>query len=234
MKSKSAVSEIPEAVLTGIWLAEVGRQEERLDASELARANAISNPQTRIDFVAGRLALRQLLAAYLDVAPARLSANFRCPDCGVDEQNSHGRPDYLVDGKAAPLTVSFSRSHGWGVAALIPAAKALLGVDVQRCQDTDFPGYDGVALSPREELALAQLTAVERQPWRARVWARKEALLKADGRGLRIDPRRTEAFPEKANESGSEIRVGEINPPELGLPADFAVAVALLRKPLQD
>ena len=59
-----------------------------------------------------------------------------------------------------------------------------------------FPGFDDVALTPAERQLLAALPPEEAMPWRAAAWARKEALLKARGTGLRVDPASVEAFAE--------------------------------------
>ena len=61
-------------------------------------------------------------------------------------------------------------------------------------------------------------------PWRAAAWARKEALLKARGTGLRIDPSSVEAFAEPADGTV----VVDLDTVALGLPAGFAAALAIV------
>ena len=87
----------------------------------------------------------------------------RCPRCGGD----HGRIR-VSDSDAA---VSVSYAGGWAV-AMVAEGWARAGIDVvpadARGLDRVLPGAD------------------------ARAWARVEAALKADGRGLEVDPARVE------------------------------------------
>lgn len=90
-----------------------------------------------------------------------------CPRCGA----AHG-PVHI---EGAALTASISYAAGWAVAALAPAHTGAVGVDAEPESDPhrDHVGLDGIL-----------------GPGRARVrdWVRVEAALKADRRGLRIEP----------------------------------------------
>ncbi|WP_146073154.1 4'-phosphopantetheinyl transferase superfamily protein [Arthrobacter sp. N199823] len=202
-----------------------------LDAAEHARAAAIQNPATRRDFLAGRVVQRLMAAELLEATPQDLVAAYACPECGPNPVPSHGRPGYALRGKPAALSVSFSRSNGWGVAAMVTAAGVPLGVDVQHLAQVGFAGFDDVALSPTEKSTLAELAPEERERWRAVVWARKEALAKFTGQGLRTDPALIPAFPHAGAGEGAAARnvaaqVWELVPGELALPEDYAAAVA--------
>lgn len=91
-----------------------------------------------------------------DIASGRL-----CPACG---SSSHGRPWLRVDGR--PVHVSLSRSGPHLVTAI---AGRPVGVDVEAAVIEVLPE---LVLAPGETGDLA------------RVWARKEAVLKARGAGL--------------------------------------------------
>lgn len=202
-----------------------------LDAAELARATGIEAPTTRRDFLAGRLVQRLMAAELLAAAPEDLVAAYACPTCGPNPVPSHGRPGYTLRGEPAALSMSFSRSNGWGVAAMVAAAGLPLGVDVQHIAQVAFAGFDDVALSPAEKSALAGLAPEERDSWRAAVWARKEALAKFTGQGLRTDPALIPAFPHASQGDWSGVgasvaHVWELVPGKLGLPEGLAAAVA--------
>lgn len=84
----------------------------------------------------------------------------RCPRCG----GGHGR----VQVSGADAAVSVSYAGGWAIVA-IAAGEHRIGVDAV------------VSDPPRLERVLPDSAG-------ARDWARVEAVLKADGRGLRVDP----------------------------------------------
>lgn len=203
-----------------------------LDPAEHARAAAIVDAASRADFIAGRVAQRLMAAELLGVAPQNLSAHYWCPECGSGPVPSHGRPGYLLQGMPASVSISFSRSHGWALAAMVPEAGAGLGVDLQFIPSVAFDGFDDVALSPAEKVLLTGVAPGAQDAWRAGVWARKEALAKHSGLGLRSDPRDLAAFPE-TGAAGSvqdialpDVEVRDIAPGTVGLPADFAAALA--------
>lgn len=197
-----------------------------LDPAEQARAAAILDAPTRRDFIAGRVAQRFMAAELLDVAPQDLASAYSCPECGPSPVPSHGRPGYSVHGEPAALSISFSRSQGWALAAMVQLAGLPLGVDLEHLALVDFSGFDGVALGPAEKSHLSRVAPAGRDAWRAAVWARKEALVKLSGLGLRTDPATITAFPSL----GSAVDVWDVAPESLGLPEGFAAAVALNAK----
>ncbi|MDR7081561.1 4'-phosphopantetheinyl transferase [Arthrobacter ginsengisoli] len=128
-------------------------------------------------------------------------------------------------GFSPALSLSLSRSRGWALlaaGALTPAAT--VGIDLEHSSRVGFPGFDDVALTPAERQLLAVLPPNQADPWRTAVWARKEALLKARGTGLRLDPCSVEAFGEPTD---GAVLV-ELDTAALGLPAGFAAALAVV------
>ena len=165
--------------------------------------------------------------------PGELTAAYSCPECGTGPELDHGRPGYLLGGAPAGLLVSLSRSHGWALLAAGPAGAAgaggviaggAVGVDLEHSSGVGFPGFDDVALTPAERQLLAALAPEEAMPWRAAAWARKEALLKARGTGLRVEPASVEAFAEPTD--GTVLI--DLDTVALGLPAGFAAALAVV------
>lgn len=128
--------------------------------------------------LAGRAALRLLLAHVLGEAPARareLAMERTCERCGAP----HGRP------RAPGLSLSGSTSEDQVLVA-VAAHEARVGVDVQSIPTTLWPGFDTAVLHPRDRPRSERGGPRED----IRLWTRKEALLKAAGVGLRIDPSR--------------------------------------------
>jgi 4'-phosphopantetheinyl transferase len=149
-----------------------------LDAGETARADRRSDPRP---FVIAHAALRRLLADHLTDSPTAIVIERRCPTCGSDR---HGKPT-LPDHPG--VHVSLSYGEGLVLVALTEAGE--LGVDVESARSADFGGFDRVTLADVERPALDGLVGEELLLARARLWARKEAVLKATGHGLVVDPR---------------------------------------------
>ncbi len=139
-----------------------------LSAGDAARASGLTGGR-RSQFFLGRLLASQLVG---DLFPQEsgwwLSAEM-CPRCW----RAHGRVE--VHGVLA--VASISHTSGLTVAAVAPAATVgRIGVDVE----AEALGADRV----REVAALLRCP-----PGQAlRRWTRTEAVLKADGRGLTLDP----------------------------------------------
>jgi 4'-phosphopantetheinyl transferase len=197
-----------------------------LDPAEHTRAAGITDPAARRDFIAGRIALRAFAAGILGVAPAELTVDYSCPDCGTGPELDHGRPGYRRHGAPAGLILSFSRSRGWALlaAGVAGTAGTAVGIDLEHSSGVMFPGFDDVALTPAERQHLAALAPETAMPWLAAAWARKEALLKSRGTGLRVDPASVEAFAVSADGTV----VVDLDTVALGLPAGFAAALAVV------
>ncbi|MET3450222.1 4'-phosphopantetheinyl transferase superfamily protein [Curtobacterium sp. 1544] len=114
-------------------------------------------------------------AAAVDVSAVR--AGRVCAHCGATD---HGRPWAAVDGSA--VGVSLSRTTDLVALAVGPTD---LGVDVER--------VSRVAAAPVEAFTAREAArACGDTTELAVLWSVKEAVLKRDGRGLRVDPRSVE------------------------------------------
>ena len=120
--------------------------------------------------------LRAEAARFHRVSPAHIVLVRECPLCGSD---AHGRPHLLATAAVRhPAYVSLARAGDLSVVAITDAGP--VGVDVEADGAADFAGFEDVAAHPGERATpLAD---------RTRVWVRKEALLKAYGLGLAVDP----------------------------------------------
>ena len=138
-----------------------------LSDAELARAARHTRPLDRDRFVAGRAALRLVLARYGSEAPAGLAL----------QVTPQGKP-FLPGGPP------FSLSRSGGVALLGVGRDRELGVDLERVRE--IPEAAGIAarLFGERERAAWRAAGGDRGEAFLRIWTRKEALLKALGLGL--------------------------------------------------
>lgn len=145
--------------------AEAGRQGDAwLSASERRRLAAITAPRRRAQFLAGRWALRRLLAAELGRAP---------PDYVLlAEENG---PPRLMGG-APRLNLSLSHS---GDTVACAVADGPVGIDVEESRGTrPIEGLLEAALSREERGRIAGLTEMETRARFLVAWTLKEAWLK--------------------------------------------------------
>jgi 4'-phosphopantetheinyl transferase len=161
-----------------------------LDDVERRRAARIADAAQAVSFVAGRHALRVLAAGLLGVQPADLASEFVCPVCRPGGTADHGRPGYTLDGGKIPLALSLSRTDGFILLGALDVRRALphtiprLGVDLTAVAEVGFDGFDDVSLTTSERDAVRTVPVAGRGAARARLWARKEALVKALGTGF--------------------------------------------------
>jgi len=161
-----------------VWRVELGHElasheHELLDAEERARAARFAFEPLRRRYCAAHVALRRLLASGSGTAPAALRF----------EHGPHGKPR-LAGAIDAPA-FNLSDSDDVALIALAPAGE--IGVDVEGLR----PIADAVELAAahfctRESAWLAAVAPAERDRSFLRVWAAKEACLKALGSGLSL------------------------------------------------
>jgi len=138
-----------------------------LEADELERAGRFHFEKHRRHFVVGRGGLRYVLARYLDLKPEEF------------------RFSYGEYGKPALEEIQFNMSHSHGVALFAVARDRELGVDVEHVR-ADFASED-IAQRFFSRVEVAAFNALQKEEQVAgffRCWTRKEAYIKAIGRGL--------------------------------------------------
>ena len=109
---------------------------------------------------AGRAALRALAADLVGADPADVTVRARCATCGGE----HGRP--VLGGSRALDGLHASVAHAGDAVVVAVSTDGPIGIDAE----------------PRGRQTPPGTTLGE--------WVRIEAVLKADGRGLRVDPSR--------------------------------------------
>jgi 4'-phosphopantetheinyl transferase len=152
---------------------EVTGARKLLTAEETARADRFRFEKDRSAFIAARGILRTLLGRYLGLRPGDLRFVY----------GRHGKPE-LSNTQGAPL-IRFNLSHSHGLALFAFAPGFEVGVDIEYLrQETPADAIAGRFFSPAEVEELRALPPAARQAAFFACWCRKEAFLKANGRGL--------------------------------------------------
>jgi 4'-phosphopantetheinyl transferase len=178
-----------------------------LAPEELERARRFHFAQDRLRFVCARGALRCLIARYTGVPAPDV-----CFTYGL-----HGKPSLREPGISA---LRFNVSHSGGLSLLGFALGSDVGVDIQ--QEGDQVDYMPIAdrcFSDGEMASLLRVDGSERRRAFYRLWARKEAYIKARGAGFSIPLKSFEVADDGATPSGWLVR--DLDPLD-----GFAAAVA--------
>jgi 4'-phosphopantetheinyl transferase len=159
-------------------LAECHDEADVLDTDEQARAARFAFDRDRRRYVLAHVALRQVLAAYSGRSAKEL--------CWIIGPN--GKPKLADD-----LSVQFSLSHSgdWALIAVsvAPTMAAGIGVDLETPKQRQHIGdLASNICTPAERNVLGNIPASERELALLALWTRKEAVLKACGRGLTVPP----------------------------------------------
>lgn len=146
-----------------------GSLEHLLSRAELGRAARFRFPIDRRRYIAGRGLLRALLAERASVDPAELEIAV----------GPHGKPRL-----ASHHHVTFNVSHSGDLALFAFTSGCEVGVDVEHLRAVDPIRLSETCFSEREQTELLHLAPHRRLGAFFDGWVRKEAVVKADGRGL--------------------------------------------------
>ena len=160
-----------------VWRLHLDRSSEEfltvLEADEVARANRFHFEKDRNHFVVARGFLRLLLGRYLLAEAKQLQFSY----------GAWGKP--ALGGEFSESGLRFNMSHSHGVALYAVTKEREIGVDVEHVR-SEFASDDIARrfFSPFEVGVLCGLPEVDRVAAFFRCWTRKEAYIKATGRGL--------------------------------------------------
>ena len=143
-----------------------------LSREEHDRAQKFRFDQHRHRFIAGRGALRALLAGYLQVEPARLEFVY----------SYRGKPRLAGVGEGG---IHFNLAHSDDLALIAVTQLGAIGVDVERVRP--MPDAERIAerfFSAGELNSFRTVPAALRDPAFFSLWTRKESWLKATGDGI--------------------------------------------------
>lgn len=137
--------------------------------------------------------LRLLLSGYLDLPPAEVEIDRSCPECG----RPHGKPRLVVPPGTEPSALTFSISHGGDLLVLAFAEHTALGVDVEPIGAPDDVPEDlwDFTLTSAERARVRDAPRPLDERTFLRYWTGKEAVLKALGTGLNLEPQAVTLSP---------------------------------------
>ncbi|ASD22953.1 hypothetical protein B7495_13330 [Cryobacterium sp. LW097] len=132
-------------------------------------------------------ALAELVGRLTGVAGASITLSQVCPNCG---RSGHGPLRVELGGAAVDSpTVHVSLARADGRLALAVTAAGPVGIDLESVGALARAPLDDVLLSTAEADAVAALHPRSATAAVTAIWTAKEAVLKAAGVGLRVDPR---------------------------------------------
>jgi 4'-phosphopantetheinyl transferase len=147
-----------------------------LDDVEQGRFAAYRQEADKRRFLTGRVLAKTVAAERLGVPVESVKFDATCEDCG----KPHGRP--RIPGADLALSIS----HSGDLIGLAATPSIPVGLDVETTTRRADAGLIEYALSPAETASLAGLPEEDRAAAFFVYWTRKEAVMKATGKGLRI------------------------------------------------
>jgi len=239
----SCLSEYPEppdrdahiwtANIESLSSAEVRDLASLLDPTERVRAAQFHFERDQKNYVVTRGLLRRLLAITLHRPASALAFMYA----------ARGKPALIAE-NTQDRTLYFNVTHSSGFAMFALVWNRQVGIDLESTArlDRDEKKLCGLAtrvLSPNELVIWHSLPDVaSRRAALLRAWTRKEALAKATGEGLFIEPRSLELVLDAgAPEHSLTIALAEHGPYticDLHAPRDFAAALAIEQDSLID
>lgn len=161
--------------------------EQLLDSTELERAARFRFAKHRERYIIGRGILRHILGLYTTIPPHQIQIAY----------GPHGKP-YLGSN---PLDLHFNVSHSEDMAIYAFTINKEIGVDIQHMEPLFKDALAKRFFHPDEYAQLMQLSDQERITAFYRLWAYKEALIKAVGKGLFVPHDKLVINPEKLSQS---------------------------------
>jgi 4'-phosphopantetheinyl transferase len=178
--SQAPVLVSPQAGEIHVWRVDLDQPDEvvqrfrgTLEDDELHRADRFHFDKDKTAFTISRGFLRHVLGRYLTTRPQALRFAY----------GPYGKP--ALNGEHKNSSLKFNMSHSRGVALVAVSDTREIGVDVEYIR-ADFATEDIARrfFSPREVAAFNALSKELRVAAFFRCWTRKEAYIKAIGRGL--------------------------------------------------
>ncbi|MDO5629481.1 MAG: 4'-phosphopantetheinyl transferase superfamily protein [Mobilicoccus sp.] len=204
-----------------------------LDPTEQEAFETLHRDSDRNRYATAHALLRVVLARHTGVPEDEQRFHRRCVICG----GPHGKPRLLPAGAdldhAGDIdTPQVNLSYSGGRVMLALSETHPVGVDVEAWAATDFPGFHTAALTPAEARELLEFDIAERAAARTVWWARKEAILKATGHGLRVDATSMRVSapdhpPRLIDWNDAEVPRPEVCLGDVDVPGDYAAAVAV-------
>lgn len=158
-----------------VWQAEIPRLTSVLSADEKERARRFYFEKDRSASIISRSLLRILLGRYCSLDPEHIAFNY----------NKYGKPTLIQDNQQVPIYFNLAHSHNTVVYAFtfIDA----VGIDVEYIRSNiEYEELAQHYFSPSEVAQLQAVSDTQKPQTFYAGWARKEAYIKARGKGLSI------------------------------------------------
>ena len=163
-------------VRLNVFELDINSQRLNLSKDENAKADSFHFYNDKKNYIGRHAILRKILGRYLSIEPNKLNFSY----------SSHGKPslsNYLNGGK-----IHFNLSHSKGLVLYAMACGREVGIDVERIlpgiMDKQFISY---VFSQKELYGIHSLPSDLRMIALFQNWTRKEAVVKALGKGLSYD-----------------------------------------------
>ncbi len=151
-----------------------GFYRQLLSSDEIQRAERFKVESKRNEFITARGCLRAILSSALNAAPKELQFS----------ENEHGKP-YLNAPCPSAEQIRFNVSHSHDFALIAVSLNRALGVDIEKIRNKiDYAPLAERFFHPVETQNIMDLPLEKRLGAFYSCWARKEALLKAVGKGI--------------------------------------------------
>jgi len=151
----------------------VDRFQNCLSQDEVLRVSRLCTFSAKIRFAASRTFLRRILANYLKIQPAKVELRY----------DALGKPSLSETYQKSGICFNLSHSHGMALLGI--AREKAVGVDIEKVRTV--PYIDKIAsrhFSPGEYTFFQGSPESKKMDVFFTLWTRKEALLKALGKGL--------------------------------------------------
>jgi 4'-phosphopantetheinyl transferase len=207
---------------------EVDRFWEILSGEERLRARSFYFSREVKHYVICRGLLKRLLSGYLGVSAGGVPLRY----------GQYGKPE--VPGGTLEKTIRFNLSRSGGVGLFAFSRENEVGVDVERIRE--IPELDEIVerfFTNSEKAAFAQIPSSGKTEAFFKLWTRKEAFVKAQGKGLSVGldtfevpflPDEEGTFITSTNDSSEPCSCSVT---DLALPPGYAAALAVMEKQRQ-
>ncbi len=182
-----------------------------LSAEEQQRAHRLVKEEHRHNFIWSHVLLRMILSRYLSLPPDQFSFYL----------NEYGKP-YLIN--ELPFKIFFNLSHSKDLALFGFTQDVEIGIDVEWINpEIPFLELSARFFSKEEHEQLLQVPSSEQISIFYKMWVRKEAYIKALGKGLSHP---LSNFNVSTLQS-SPVKVGEWILSDIHISSEYAAALAL-------
>jgi 4'-phosphopantetheinyl transferase len=203
-----------------------------LDDIERVRHDTYRRAEDRARFLTGRVVTKSLVATALGIGVTEVELDSTCVDCG----KTHGKPTVIAPPGFSGVVPELSITHSGDLVGVAITEGLPVGLDVEQERDVEIDGLLRMTLSPREVDAFATVPTADRDAAFFTYWARKEAVLKATGRGLAVSMTKVTLTPWDQPPRIVESRTSEVDIERMRLaPLDpalgYRACVAVIAEP---